>query len=232
MMQNSDNEFYKKLDKLISNDNFENIINNISDFSILFKLKEGIEKEKESTLKNKEFPSNLTEVDKIGIYLSRMNLINNRLKILQKRLNELQSLGALDINLFLNTLNVDKLSKFSSSDIICIAKKLDRHSLYLFINKLKDLKVPYTFEENYPDFLEKDLEILEEYKKNNFPPAELPDDIEKSLKNFETKPKSPTNSNESNKHNISTKKVLKFIKSLFEVDDNINNIKDFDDEER
>lgn len=163
----------KNFDEIIFNDNFKDIIYNESDFRYLFNLEKYIE-ERISSFNDRSFSPDTSEREKILVAYGKgkqikLNMLKQNLRILKERLNYLQALNSIDTKQFLLTLNEDKLSKLSESDIIFIAQKLDQKSLYSFIDKIEMLKTPYLFKKDCPKFLEKDLKVLREIRDSKFP---------------------------------------------------------------
>lgn len=163
----------KNFDEIIFNDNFKDIIYNESDFRYLFNLEKYIE-ERISSFNDRSFSPDTSEREKILVAYGKdkqikLNMLKQNLRILKERLNYLQALNSIDTKKFLLTLNEDKLSKLSESDIIFIAQKLDQKSLYSFIDKIEMLKTPYLFKKDCPKFLENDLKVLREIRDSKFP---------------------------------------------------------------
>lgn len=176
----------KNFDEIIFNDNFKDIIYNESDFHYLFNLEKYIE-ERISSFNDRSFSPDTSEREKILVAYGKgkqikLNMLKQNLRILKERLNYLQALNSIDTKQFLLTLNEDKLSKLSESDIIFIAQKLDQKSLYSFIDKIEMLKIPYLFKKDCPKFLEKDLKVLREIRDSKFPKTVfLPPRVQEAL---------------------------------------------------
>lgn len=183
----------KDFDEIIFNNNFKDIIYNESDFCYLFDLKIYIE-EKISSFNDRSFSPGTTEREKILAAYGKnrqneFNKLKNNLVILRERLNNFQTLNTLDTEYFFNTLSEDKLSKLSNGDIVFIAQKLGKESLYSFIDKLEMLKLPHIFKKNCPEFLERDLKVLKDIRDSKFPPTISPE-VQKILDSGKFEPKS------------------------------------------